>query len=112
MSKINGKNKRVGLALLALLFFIFLIFLVFSNDEEEEDSKSVGSERSNEYYGSSTDYACEKDEDCMVGGCNAEVCQGAEEESVMTPCIYPDSPLPGELSYSCSCVDGKCQWSK
>lgn len=112
MSKVNGKNKRVGLAFLALLFFIFLTFLVISNYEREGDTGLVEEETSKEYYGSSTHYACETDGDCLVSGCNAEVCQGVEEESVMTSCVYPEELLPKDLNYSCSCVDGKCQWSK
>lgn len=63
-----------------------------------------------EFYGSSTYYACEVNEECMVSGCNNEICQSTQEEEVMSICIFPEQPLPKDLGYSCGCFDGKCQW--
>ena len=65
-----------------------------------------------EFYGSSTNYPCEVDEDCLVSGCNNEICQSTEEEEMMSACLFPEQPLPQDLGYSCGCFEGECQWGK
>ena len=77
---------------------------------EEIDEDFVDEEE--EYYGSSTNYPCESDEDCLISGCNSEICQGADEETMASICIFPEEPLPQDLGYSCGCFDGQCQWGQ
>lgn len=69
-------------------------------------------ESGEEFYGSSSMYPCESDEDCVSFGCNGEICQSIEEEDVASICLYPEEPLPEDLGYRCGCFDNKCQWSK
>jgi eight-cysteine-cluster-containing protein len=78
----------------------------------EEIDDEIDSSNNEEFYGSSTNYSCEVDEDCLVSGCNSEICQGAEEESMSSICIFPDEPLPKDLGYSCGCFEGQCQWGR
>lgn len=64
------------------------------------------------YYGSSTFWPCQIDTDCLTSGCNGEICQGKSEETLYSICIVPTDPTPGQLGYSCGCVENKCQWAK
>ena len=79
----------------------------FVEEIEEEKQQEEG-----EFYGSSTYYPCELNEDCLVSGCNAEICQGLEEESMASVCLLPEGPLPSDLGYSCGCFEYQCQWGK
>lgn len=63
-----------------------------------------------DYYGSSTSAACTSDNDCIVSGCNSEICQGKDEEEGASICILPDKPLPKDVGLSCDCSSNKCQW--
>ncbi len=65
-----------------------------------------------EYYGSSTNYSCEEHTDCVVAGCNSEICTGVDEGGMSSICVYPEIPLPQDLGYSCGCFKEKCQWGK
>lgn len=63
-----------------------------------------------DYYGSSTLAACTNDTECVVAGCNSEICQGQVEEEGVSICILPEKPTPQQLGYTCSCHAFKCQW--
>ncbi len=76
----------------------------FFEEMEDEEEK--------EYYGSSTKYPCEEHGDCVVAGCNSEICTGVDEGGMASICIYPDEPLPLDLGYKCGCYGDKCQWGK
>lgn len=65
-----------------------------------------------EYYGSSTYGPCQANNDCLISGCNLEICQSKAEETLVSICILPDKPLPPQLGYKCQCVAQKCQWAK
>ena len=65
-----------------------------------------------DYYGSSTLASCAESNDCTVGGCNSEICQGKKEGGKVSICIAPDKPVAGKIGYRCQCVERKCQWSK
>lgn len=63
------------------------------------------------YHGRSTGGACNSDSDCVMNGCNKEICQSKDEESLMSTCEYrEDTPL--RLGYSCGCVSNTCAWTK
>lgn len=64
------------------------------------------------YYGHATSAACQTDADCIVSGCNSEICQGKSEEPLMSICVIPNQPTPKDLGYVCSCTVGACQWNK
>jgi len=65
-----------------------------------------------EYYGFSTYGSCQVNNDCLVSGCNREICQSKTEESLVSICILPDKPTPPQLNYECQCVVQRCQWRK
>jgi eight-cysteine-cluster-containing protein len=64
------------------------------------------------YYGWFTAGACTEDNDCIVSGCNDEICQSKTEQSLVSVCIVPDKPLPPQLGYQCRCLNGACKWTK
>ena len=64
-----------------------------------------------DYYGSSTYGSCANDNDCMVSGCNSEICQSKNEEPLMSICIVPDRPTPSQVRYECKCLSAQCQWA-
>ncbi len=83
----------------------------FIDDDGDDDFINID-DPDTEFYGSSTNHPCEVDEDCFVSGCNGEICQSVEEESMASICLFPETPLPPDLGYSCGCFDGECQWGK
>jgi len=83
-----------------------------SGDFEDGSKDEETDETNQEYYGSSTYGACDCGCDCVVDGCNGEICRSKDEEGISTICSIPDKPLPSDLGYSCICKDSKCQWTK
>ncbi|MDI6825905.1 MAG: DUF333 domain-containing protein [Candidatus Aenigmarchaeota archaeon] len=64
-----------------------------------------------EHHGISTQGRCSSDTDCIVSGCNGEICQSKFEEPLMSICVY-NPPYPKDLGYRCACVNQKCLWMK
>jgi eight-cysteine-cluster-containing protein len=77
---------------------------------DEEKKNLVPPE--DEYYGYSTFGTCSSDSDCVVNGCNAEICGNKSDENISSICIAPNQPLPSELGYQCKCVQAMCEWEK
>lgn len=63
-----------------------------------------------EFCGSSTNFACSTDADCKLGGCSSQVCQGKNEEDVITTCEYKDCFNSEKFGLSCGCFNNKCGW--
>lgn len=81
----------------------------FVRELSEEEREAM---QQQDFYGSSTFATCETNDDCVVSGCNAEICQGADEESFASICAVPDMPLPQDVGYACECLAGGCQWGQ
>lgn len=64
-----------------------------------------------QHHGSSTNETCSSNNDCVVDGCNGEICRSGSEESMVSICVY-DPPYPKDLGCSCMCLDNKCMWAK
>lgn len=73
------------------------------------ECKSVQKDRL-EFCGSSTNAECNSDEDCKVGGCSGQVCEG-KKEGTITTCEFRDCYDNRKYGLSCGCVDNKCQWN-
>lgn len=65
-----------------------------------------------EYYGFSTNGFCETDGDCLISGCNGEICHSKTEDTMVSICIVPLRPTPKQLGYDCKCLEEECKWSK
>lgn len=65
-----------------------------------------------EYYGNSTFATCSSDSECVISGCNSEICQGERDEGSLSICILPDKPTPQQLGFTCRCYTARCQWYK
>ena len=89
-----------------------LLFVREIEEDETENGDGLVDEESDEFYGSSTNYPCEVDEDCFASGCNNEICQSTQEDEMMSACLFPEQPLPQDLEYSCGCFEGECRWGK
>jgi len=63
-----------------------------------------------EFCGISTEYACESNDDCMTGGCSGQVCQGVEEEKIMTTCQFRECYSGEKYGLTCGCFENKCIW--
>jgi eight-cysteine-cluster-containing protein len=64
---------------------------------------SPDNEHYNRFEGIGADNACETGLDCVISGCNGEVC-AAEGQYTTCEALF-DSP-----SGDCGCLDGVCQW--
>ncbi len=130
------KEKRTWVVILVFVLFSGIFYFLFLREEEQVVVSSfdecveagypvmesyprqcsfdgkVFVEEVSEYYGSSTDFPCEVNDDCVMGGCNGEVCHGVDEGTMASICLYPEEPLPADLGYSCGCFEGKCQWGR
>jgi len=63
------------------------------------------------FCGSSTNAACTTDDDCMTGGCSGQVCQGINEEPIVTTCEFLECYNDEAYGVSCGCLEGKCAWN-
>jgi len=93
-----------------ITFFLKRIF-GFSS-KKKSDSLSITPATTSNYYGHSTLGNCTTDGDCLLSGCNGEICQSKKEEPLNSICVVPDKPLPKQLGYQCRCLVKKCQWVK
>ena len=64
-----------------------------------------------EYHGSSSYGRCSSVDDCVISGCNGEICQSKFEKPMVSICVY-NPPYPRELGYVCTCANQKCAWMK
>lgn len=83
-----------------------------SNPAPLPDSFKTPTPPSSLSFSTSTLGPCERGDDCMVTGCNFEVCQGKNEEIKTTICMGQSAPSPKEAGYSCQCQNNECQWSE
>jgi eight-cysteine-cluster-containing protein len=63
------------------------------------------------HHGTSSYGRCSSDSDCIISGCNGEICQSRFEEPMMSICVY-NPPYPKDLGYECKCINQKCAWMK
>ena len=85
---------------------------IFVQDIDNGDDWFLDDDEDSDFYGSSTNFPCEVNEDCIISGCNSEICQSSQEEEMASVCLLPDEPLPQDLGYSCGCFELECQWSR
>lgn len=73
------------------------------------ESKILERKKDSDFCGISTFAYCEKDSDCKIGGCSAQVCMGVGEE-IFTTCEYRECYDRIKFGVSCRCVNNRCQW--
>ena len=91
-----------------------------AGQKEQEESGTAGAEKEGsgnerdggEFCGLSTKGKCSSDDDCIVSGCSAQVCQSRFEAPVMTTCEIRKCYNAAAYGMKCKCVDGKCMWVK
>jgi len=83
-----------------------------SSSKKKSNSPSTAPPTTSVYYGRSTLGNCVTDDECLVSGCNGEICQSKTEEPLSSICVVPDKPLPKQLGYQCQCFTERCQWVK
>jgi len=88
-------------------------------DESDDDSFSreriedrIKSKLENAFCGTSTFAECDVDSDCINEGCSSAVCQGVNEEPIVTTCEYRDCYNAGTYRASCRCIKNKCMWNR
>lgn len=92
---------------------------IYNTDEVVVEFVNLGNEsvviekatEKESFCGISTFAECEKDLDCKIGGCSAQVCMGIREE-IFTTCEYRECYDRIKFGMDCKCVSGKCQWTK
>ena len=62
------------------------------------------------FCGRSTDFGCKTDDDCMVGGCSGQICQGKQEEPIITTCEMKPCYNNEKYNLRCGCFEGRCSW--
>ncbi len=65
-----------------------------------------------DYCGFSTNGTCSVDVDCMVSGCNHEVCQSRSETPVVTQCSDKECFSALDYGMECQCWYNHCRWFK
>ena len=65
-----------------------------------------------DYYGYSTNGECNTEDDCLVSGCNSEICQSVTDPSMSSVCSKPLKKTPGEVGLECKCVELMCVWGE
>lgn len=84
----------------------------FTRKLTQEEQDNLDSSENTDYYGSSTFASCTQESDCIASGCNMEICQGVNEESLSSICLAPAQDTPTQAGYKCGCNANKCQWGK
>lgn len=87
----------------------------YCEDSEEDETHieaSSDNHPKNAFCGSSTLANCSVDGDCGVGGCSNQVCQGINEEPLVTTCEYRDCYNAAAYNANCRCIKNKCRWNK
>ncbi len=69
----------------------------------------ISADCEHEFCGESTYHECESDEDCAVGGCSGQVCEGVGEGTI-TVCDMRGCYNAAQYGLDCGCYEGKCQW--
>ena len=64
------------------------------------------------FCGFATDAECSTDDDCTIGGCSGQVCQGVSEEGKVTTCEFKGCYDASQYGLSCGCVKNRCAWAK
>lgn len=98
----NNINVQVGTE------FVGEADQVIENTKSESPNNQEDVYSEDNFYGTSLIDSCTEDSDCVVSGCNAEIC-GTEELSSI--CVVPDEPTPKDLDLTCSCVSNVCKWN-
>ncbi|MEM4720097.1 MAG: eight-cysteine-cluster domain-containing protein [Candidatus Bilamarchaeaceae archaeon] len=62
------------------------------------------------FCGYSTNGKCNNDNDCIRGGCSAQVCQSKNEPPVITTCEYRECYKASDYGLECGCVHNQCRW--
>ena len=84
----------------------------FTRELTDEEKRRLEEAEKEAYYGSYTSGPCETNNDCIVSGCNNEICQSKNEDPLSSICLVTEDPPPQELGYECQCVENKCEWNK
>lgn len=93
--------------------FIGIVIADNNSDNETNDDKAEledGDDEKDEFCGTSTKAVCETNNDCKTGGCSGQVCQGINEESIITTCEALECYNNEKYSMECGCFKEKCQW--
>lgn len=109
------KNKKLFYSILILaiaLILIAIILFFMKNMMIFEETREKIREEERGYYGFSTFGQCQNDNDCLISGCNREICQSRFEEEMASICILPNRPTPSQLGYGCRCHLNQCQWRR
>jgi eight-cysteine-cluster-containing protein len=109
---------KEALYVLSISFLVILTLLISggiqtSTSAYTKNTSNLNLPQQNQtYYGFSTFGYCNTSKDCIISGCNKEICQSRYEEGRVSICIVPNKPTPLQLGYSCECISNKCEWAK
>jgi len=103
-------NKGDSMKKLLLIALLSIVLLSACIEQPSEQPTTITTTTTEEHHGSSSLGRCRRDTDCIVSGCNSEICQSSSEEPMVSICVY-NPPYPDDLGYECKCVDRKCMWA-
>ena len=113
--------KKIILIILILIILIAGYFLFFNYKKNSFPKQSVFSDEleviirdmtqvPQEYYSGDSRYSygeCNQDNDCVVQGCNLEMC--SSDENLITTCEI-SGDHPDQIQYQCGCIKDVCGW--
>lgn len=106
LSEIKWDRQFFVILIIAIAIVLLLVFFqnveipTFTNETQNQD-----------FHGSSTKGRCTSSSDCIITGCNLEICQTKFEEPLVSTCEY-NPPYPKDKGYHCLCIINQCEWSK
>ncbi len=103
------KHARTIVGLVVIAFLLIIIWFLITPPTSLDHNTTTTSTTIPEHHGSSTHGNCSANDDCIISGCNNEICQSKFEEPMMSICVY-NPPYPKDLGYECRCTDKKCMW--
>lgn len=103
MSKTKEPSKKALIETTRIIFlasctliFIFTIFITALIKFQPQEKQPAGNNKNK----------------CIVSGCNGEICQGKDEEPIMTICIYQPEYECYKKAVCEVQEDGKCGWTE
>ena len=105
------KGILIGIAAVGVILFMLFMIWTFRQYLSSNAESFIVYCSEDQHQGLSTNDTCSSNNDCLISGCNGEICQSKSEELRDSLCLYKP-PYPKDLECTCKCVDNKCMWIK
>jgi eight-cysteine-cluster-containing protein len=102
--------KAPTLITITILILVFGAVAINQTIKEKPDIPEIKPPSEGGFCGTSTFAECITNDECTTGGCSSQICQGTNEEPLISTCEYKECYDPKTYEVNCQCNENKCQW--